>query len=358
MKPKIAFFDTKPYDRLFFDRINEKYGFQIKYFPGRLTEDNVKLAQEYDAVCAFVNDTLDNAVIDKLYDFGIELVALRSAGYNNVDLKSAFNHVHIVRVPAYSPHAVAEHAAALMLSLNRKIHKAYYRTRDNNFNINGFLGFDMHGKTAGIIGTGKIGQAVISILKGFGMDILAYDRFPNQTYAEQTGIQYVDMETLYRNSDIISLHCPLTPENVHMINQESISKMRDGVMIINTGRGKLINTPDLIEGLKSKKIGNAGLDVYEEETEYFFEDFSSDAIDDDVLARLLTFPNVLITSHQGFFTEDAVTNIAETTMENIRLYFEQQELPNEICYQCEEKGCQKEDIGKCRFTIKRKPVTG
>lgn len=347
MNIKIAFFDTKPYDRNIFDRVNEKYGYSIKYFPSRLSPDNAKLAKEYDVVCAFVNDNLDKDVLLQLHEQGNQLVALRSAGYNNVDLKTAYEHIHVVRVPAYSPYAVAEHAAALMLSLNRKIHKAYYRVRDNNFTINGFLGFDMYQKTAGVIGTGQIGKAMISILKGFGMRVLAYDLYPDTNYANETHIEYVDLDTLYKKSNIITLHCPLTPENKHLINTETIAKMKDRVMIINTGRGQLINTQDLIEGLKSKKIGSAGLDVYEEETDYFFEDFSNDAIGDDVLARLMTFPNVLITSHQGFFTEEAISNIAQTTLENIRLYFEKDELPNEVCYQCEKKPCAKKEKGKC-----------
>lgn len=347
MNIKIAFFDSKPYDKKIFDQINQDYGFNIKYFPSRLSADNVRLAKEYDVVCAFVNDDLGKDVLLQLHEQENKLIALRSAGYNNVDLKTAFRRLHVVHVPAYSPHAVAEHAAALMLSLNRKIHKAYYRVRDNNFTINGFLGFDMFGKTAGVIGTGQIGKAMISILKGFGMDVLAYDLYPNTDYAKETGIQYVDLDSVYQQSDIITLHCPLTPENVHMINRESIDLMKDNVMIINTGRGRLINTQDLIEGLKSKKIGSAGLDVYEEETDYFFEDFSNDAISDDILARLLTFPNVLITSHQGFFTEEAIGNIAKTTLENIRLFFEKNELPNEVCYQCDKKPCKKKKTENC-----------
>ncbi len=347
MNKRIAFFDAKPYDRSAFDRINETYGFKIKYFPGRLNSDNVQLAKDFDAICAFVNDDLGKDVLIALENQNKKLIALRSAGYNNVDLKTAYKRIHVVHVPAYSPHAVAEHAVALMLSLNRKIHKAYYRTRDNNFTINGFLGFDMYGKTAGVIGTGKIGKAMIAILKGFGMHVLAYDLYPEAAYAKEAGIDYVDLDTLYKKSDIITLHCPLTPENVHMINTDSIAKMKNNVMIINTGRGKLINTQDLIDALKNKQIGSAGLDVYEEETEYFFEDFSIDAISDDILARLLTFPNVLITSHQGFFTEEAISNIAQTTLENIKLYFEKGELPNEVCYQCDKEPCRKKEEGKC-----------
>jgi len=347
MTPKIAFFDTKPYDREFFEAMNASYKYPIKYFPSRLTMDNVSLTREFDAVCVFVNDQITGPVAEALDENHIRLIALRSAGYNHVDLKTVYKKIHVVRVPAYSPYAVAEHAVALMMSLNRKIHKAYYRTRDNNFNINGLLGFDMHGKTVGVVGTGKIGKCTIDILSGFGMQILAYDKYPDRAYAKNGHITYTDLKTLYQESDIITLHCPLTPENVHMIGAESIALMKDGVMIINTGRGKLINTVDLIAGLKNRKIGAAGLDVYEEETEYFFEDFSQEVIDDDVLARLTTFPNVLITSHQGFFTREALTNIARTTLENIRLYFDEDRLPNEICYRCKEPECLKEKTGRC-----------
>lgn len=347
MKLRIAFFDTKPYDQDFFSRLNSEYKYEIKYFPSRLNIDNVALTKGSDAVCVFVNDILTSDIIDALHQNGIKLIALRSAGYNHVDLEAVYKKIHVVRVPAYSPYAVAEHAVALMLTLNRKTHKAYYRTRDNNFTINGLLGFDMFGKTAGVIGTGLIGRKVIDILKGFGMDILAHDLFPDPEYAKERAVHYVDLKTLYSKSDILTLHCPLTPDNVHMINAESVTQMKDSVMIINTGRGKLINTVDLIEGLKSRKIGSAGLDVYEEETDYFFEDWSGAGVDDDVLARLTTFPNVLITSHQGFFTKEALTNIAKTTLENLRLYFEEEKLPNEICYKCQEPECRKEKTGKC-----------
>ncbi len=247
---------------------------------------------------------------------------MRSAGYNNVDLKAAYQSIHVVRVPAYSPYAVAEHAVALMLSLNRKIHRAYYRIRDGNFSINGLLGFDMHQKTLGVIGLGKIGKCLINIAFGFGMKVVVYDKFEDENYAKEKAFQYVSLEELYKESDIISLHCPLNSETNHLINQESIREMKKGVMIINTGRGKLIKTEALIEGLKNGMVGSAGLDVYEEESEYFFEDFSDSMIEDDVLARLLTFPNVLITSHQGFFTKEALGNIAKTTLENIKEYFE------------------------------------
>lgn len=347
MKPRIAFFDTKPYDQNFFTCLNTDYQYEIKFFQSRLTIDNVALTQGYDVVCIFVNDNLTADIISALYQNGVKLIALRSAGYNHVDLESVYKKIHVVRVPAYSPYAVAEHAIALMLSLNRKTHKAYHRTRDNNFTLNGLLGFDMFGKTAGVIGTGLIGRKMIDILKGFGMKVLAYDLFPDPDYARERGIEYADLDTLYGESDIITLHCPLTPDNIHMINSGSIAKMKDGVMIINTGRGKLIHTVDLIDGLKSGKIGSAGLDVYEEETEYFFEDWSGAVVDDDVLSRLMTFPNVLITSHQAFFTKEALTNIAQTTLENIRLYFEEDKLPNEVCYKCKDGDCAKKKTGKC-----------
>jgi D-lactate dehydrogenase len=344
---KIAFFDTKPYDHEFFDKVNDKYGFPIKYFKGHLNHDTAELTQGYRVVCAFVNDILDKKVIGTLGQNGIKLIAMRCAGYNNVDLDAAYKNIHVVRVPAYSPYAVAEHATALMISLNRKTHKAYYRTRDGNFAINGLLGFDMHGKTAGIIGTGKIGRCLVPILKGFGMNVYVYDTSPDEAYAKALGIRYVTLSELYRSSDIISLHCPLTPETNYMINEESIDQMKDGVMIINTGRGKLIKTQALIDALKSGKIGAAGLDVYEEENEYFFEDYSSTVISDDVLARLMTFPNVLITSHQGFFTREALTNIAETTLNNIVEFYNGGYLQNEICYRCEIDECKKKSRKRC-----------
>lgn len=335
MGKKIAFFDTKPYDKKSFDETNKKFGFDITYFDVHLNPQTVELTMGFDGVCAFVNDNLNKDVILHLAEHGIKVVALRCAGYNNVDFKTAYGKVHFLRVPAYSPYAVAEHAVALMLSLNRKIHKAYNRTRDGNFSINNFLGFDMHGKVAGIVGTGKIGKCVISILKGFGMRILAHDPFPDEKSASELGFKYVSLEELYKESDIISLHCPLNKDNIHLINEDSINLMKNNVMIINTGRGKLINTQALINGLKSGKVGYAGLDVYEEESEYFFEDKSSEAINDDILARLLMFPNVLVTSHQAFFTQEALKNIAETTLDNFCDFFEDRNLKNEVCYRCD-----------------------
>ena len=331
---KITLFGTQPYDRESFDRIRDTYGFDICYHRSHLNGNNALLAQGADAVCIFVNDTANREVIRSLKENGVKLLALRCAGFNNVDLKAAEEaDLPIVRVPQYSPYAVAEHAVALMLSLNRKIHRAYWRTRDGNFSLHGLMGFDMNGKTAGIIGTGKIARILIRILKGFGMNILAYDPYPDQRFAEEAGITYTTLDDLYARSDIISLHCPLTPETEYLINADSIGKMKDGVMIINTGRGKLINTEMLIDGLKSKKVGSAGLDVYEEEGEYFYEDKSDRIIDDDTLARLLSFNNVILTSHQGFFTKEALHNIAEVTLHNIRDFLEGKPLANRVSLQ-------------------------
>ena len=330
MAYKIAFFGAKPYDIASFDKVNEKYNYDIRYYKGHLNPNNVVLTQDTDVVCIFVNDTADAAVIDAMVDNGVKLLALRCAGFNNVDLKAAKGKLPVVRVPAYSPYAVAEYSLALMLSLNRKIHRAYWRTRDGNFSLNGLMGFDMHGKTIGIIGTGKIAKILIRLLKGFGMRILAYDLYPDMKFAGEEGISYVSLDELYRESDIISLHCPLTDQTKYMIDKDSIDKMKEGVMIINTGRGQLINTNDLIEGLKEKKIAAAGLDVYEEEGEYFYEDKSDKIIDDDVLARLLSFNNVIVTSHQAFFTKEALHNIAETTLRNIKDFEEGRPLVNEV----------------------------
>lgn len=330
MAYKIAFFGAKPYDVASFDKVNEKYNYDIRYYKGHLNPNNVVLTQDTDAVCIFVNDTADAAVIDAMVDNGVKLLALRCAGFNNVDLKAAKGKLPVVRVPAYSPYAVAEYSLALMLSLNRKIHRAYWRTRDGNFSLNGLMGFDMHGKTIGIIGTGKIAKILIRLLKGFGMRILAYDLYPDMKFAGEEGISYVSLDELYRESDIISLHCPLTDQTKYMIDKDSIDKMKEGVMIINTGRGQLINTNDLIEGLKEKKIAAAGLDVYEEEGEYFYEDKSDKIIDDDVLARLLSFNNVIVTSHQAFFTKEALHNIAETTLQNIEDFRCHRPLVNEV----------------------------
>ena len=330
MSVKVAFFDTKSYDESSFDKVNQKFGFDIKYFKGHLNINNVTLTKGIDVACIFVNAVADAPVIDELVANGVKVIALRCAGYNNVDLNAARNRIKVVRVPAYSPYAVAEHTLALMLTLNRKTHRAYNRTREGNFALSGLMGFDMHGKTAGIIGTGKIAKILIKTLRSMGMEVLAYDLYPDMDFAAREGIKYVSLDELYAGSDIISLHCPLTKETEYIINDEAISKMKNGVMMINTGRGKLIDTQALIKGLKSKKIGSAGLDVYEEESEYFFEDRSNRVMDDDVLARLLSFNNVVVTSHQAFFTQEALENIAETTLKNIQDFIEGRELVNEV----------------------------
>lgn len=328
---KITFFGTQPYDRESFDRIGGAYGFELRYHRNHLNANNAILAKGSDAVCIFVNDTADAETIGQLSELGVKLIALRCAGFNNVDLAAAARcHIPVVRVPAYSPHAVAEHAVALMLSLNRKIHRAYWRTRDGNFSLHGLLGFDMYGKTAGIIGTGKIARELIHILKGFGMDVLAHDIYPDAEYARTAGITYVPLEELYARADIISLHCPLTDQTRYMIGDVAIAHMKPGVMLINTGRGQLIHTEALIDGLKEKKVGAAGLDVYEEEAGYFYEDTSDRIMDDDVLARLLSFNNVIVTSHQGFFTREALDNIARTTLQNIADFDQHRKLVNEV----------------------------
>lgn len=327
---KVLVFDTKPYDKLYFDRENLKYGFEIKYMDLKLSADTAPLAAGYDVVCAFVNDTIDAKAIETLHKLGVKGIAMRCAGYNNVDMKAAFGLMPIVRVPRYSPYAIAEHAMAMLLTLNRKIHKAYNRTREGNFSLSGLLGFDLHGKTAGIIGTGQIGRCFIDICKGFGMNILGYDLYP----AKNAGINYVSLEEIFRNADIISLHCPLTAETHHLIDTAAVAQMKEGVVLINTSRGALIDTTALIDGLRDKHIGAAGLDVYEEESEIFFEDYSHTIIQDDQLARLLSFNNVIITSHQGFFTHEAIEKIAEVTFQNIRALENHAFLENEICYQC------------------------
>jgi len=343
---KIAFFDAKPYDKVSFNAIANEYEFEITWFDARLSPQTAALGENFDAVCAFVNDVVDAPVINQLAKQGVKIIGLRCAGYNNVDFKAAYEKIHVVRVPAYSPYAVAEHAVALMMTLNRKTHKAYNRTRDGNFNINGLIGFDMHGKTAGIIGAGKIARCLIAILKGFGMNVLAYDPRPDEEYASNNGFKFVPLKEVFSDSDIISLHCPLTPETDKIVNASSIAAMKKGVMIINTGRGKLIDTRALIDGLKSGQIGAAGLDVYEEESEYFFEDRSAELITDDILARLMTFPNVLVTSHQGFLTREALNNIASTTLDNFKEFFAGDFLKNEICYHCNST-CRKKQGQRC-----------
>ena len=334
MKPKIAFFDTKPYDIESFNELNKRFGFEIKYFRYHLTPDNIVLACGFDVIIVFVNDVINADMMNMLAEYGVKLIALRCSGFNNINLKTALNRIKIVRVPEYSPNAIAEHAVTLMLALNRKIHRAYFRTRDSNFSLNGLLGFDMYQKTAGIIGSGRIGKVLIKILKGFDMNVLAYDKYPDTAFSKKLDFDYVPLDELFQKSDIISLNCPLNKETEYIINRSAIHKMKKGVMIINTGRGKLIHTTDLIDGLKSGKIGSAGLDVYEEESQFFYEDLSDRILTDDMLARLLTFNNVIITSHQGFFTKEAMYNIAGTTMENINDFWEGKELKNEVCYKC------------------------
>lgn len=330
---KVAFFDAKSYDEVSFNKTNADYGFDIRYYQEHLNLKTVPLAKGADVVCIFVNAECNAAVIDELIKNGVKLIALRCAGFNNVDLKAAKDRIKVVRVPAYSPHAVAEYAVSLMLALNRKIFRAVNRTREGNFALKGLMGFDMYGKTAGIVGMGRIAKELIKILHGFGMKVLAYDLYPDTEFAKQYDVRMVSLDELYAESDIISLHCPLTPETTFLINAQSIAKMKPGVMIINTGRGKLIHTEELIEGLRTKQVGSAGLDVYEEEKNYFYEDRSDKIIDDDVLARLLMMPNVVLTSHQAFFTAEAMHNIALTTLESIKEFSEGKALTNEVMEQ-------------------------
>lgn len=315
---KVAVFSTKPYDERFLREANQEFGHDLHFFETHLNENTVQVAAGFPAVCVFANDTLNRAVLKTLSCQGTRLVALRCAGYNNVDLAAARDFgITVVRVPSYSPYSVAEHTVGMILSLNRKYHKAYNRVREGNFTIDGLLGFDLHGKTVGVIGTGRIGEVVANILgKGFGCRVLAFDPSPCLAY-EERGVQYAELEDLYRASDIITLHCPLTSQTHHLIDEEAISMMKPGVMLVNTSRGAVIDTRAVIKGLKSGQIGALGLDVYEEETDIFFEDFSNTGISDDVFARLLTFPNVIITAHQAFFTKEALQNIAHTTLANI-----------------------------------------
>lgn len=324
---RICFYDTKPYDKIYFEELNVNYDFEIDFLESKLNHKTAVLSKGFDAVIAFVNDTIDSKTIDILYRNGVKLIAMRCAGYNNVDFKAAKGKLHVVRVPAYSPYAVAEHAMALLLTLNRKTHKAYVRTRDFNFSLNGLVGFDLYKKTMGVVGTGKIGRVFIDICKGFGLKVIAYDPFPD----EESGIEYVDFDTLCKESDIISLHCPLTKETLHMINSDSIEIMKDGVYIINTSRGALINSEDLLNAIKEEKIGGAALDVYEEETDFFYEDMSYKIIQDDVLSRIISMPNIIVTSHQAFLTKEALHNIADTTLLNIKRFLVDNVLENEIC---------------------------
>ncbi|MDA3616203.1 2-hydroxyacid dehydrogenase [Polluticaenibacter yanchengensis] len=312
---KIAFFSSQPYDKVFFDKYNRN--FQLEYYETALDKNIVNVLNNTEVVCVFVNDKLNGEVIELLHEKGVKIIALRCAGFNNVDLETAKRlNIAVCRVPAYSPEAVAEHTMAMLLTINRKTHKAYNRVREQNFSLNGLLGFNLHGKTIGVIGTGKIGKAFMNIVKGFGCNILAYDLFPDKALIDQ-GINYVSLETLLKQSDIISLHCPLTPQNHYMINAEALLQMKNGVTIINTSRGGLIHTIDVIEALKSKKVGALCIDVYEQEEKLFFKDLSENIIEDDTIQRLMSFPNVLITAHQAFFTEEALSEIAQVTLDSI-----------------------------------------
>lgn len=341
---KFAFFDAKAYDKPSFEKYGAEKNITFKFFETKLSPDTVQLAKGYDGVCVFVNDTVNAEVIDKLYSYGVKLVALRCAGFNNVDVKYAYKKIHVTRVPEYSPYAVAEHAMALLLTNVRRIHKAYIRTKDFNFSLNGLTGFDLHGKTVGVIGTGRIGKAFIDICKGFGMNVLAYDKYPDTA----SGLNYVSLDEIFKSSDVISLHCPLTEETKHLINRDTIKKLKKGVALINTSRGALIDAESLVEGIKQRIIGCACLDVYEEESDIFFEDFSGHILVDDVLARLISMPNVIITSHQAFLTQEALNNIAKTTVDNICEFFENGVCQNELCYRCGEvETCCKQRKGKC-----------
>ena len=324
-KEEIAFFDAKPYDKEWFDKYNKTY--DIRYYVGRLRPENAKLAEGAKAVCVFVNDDVNEKTIEILSRLKVEVILLRCAGYNNVAVKAAQKRgIKVLRVPAYSPYAVAEHTMGLILALNRKIPRAYIRTRDFNFSLNGLMGFDLHGKTAGVIGTGKIGRVFIDICKGFGMNVLAFDPFP----AKIDGVEYVSKEELFTDSDIISLHCPLTKETHYIINKSSLELMKKNVLIVNTSRGRLIDTEALLAALNEKRIGGAALDVYEEESGLFFEDNSDKIVTDEVISMLVSRPNVIITSHQAFFTEEALSNIAQVTLENFDDYLSGNELKNEV----------------------------
>ncbi|CCJ88758.1 2-hydroxyacid dehydrogenase [Cronobacter turicensis] len=327
---KLAVYSTKQYDKKYLQHVNQDYGFDLEFYDFLLTERTAKTALNCDGVCIFVNDDGSRPVLEELKKHGVKFIALRCAGFNNVDLDAAKElGMKVVRVPAYSPEAVAEHAVGMMMCLNRRIHRAYQRTRDANFNLEGLTGFTMYGKTAGVIGTGKIGVAALRILKGFGMRLLAFDPYPSAA-ALEIGVEYVDLPTLLAQSDVISLHCPLTPENYHLLNQSAFEQMKDGVMIINTSRGALIDSQAAIEALKCQKIGALGMDVYENERDLFFEDKSNDVIQDDVFRRLSACHNVLFTGHQAFLTEEALISISETTLGNLRQLEQGQPCPNEL----------------------------
>ncbi|MCR5184472.1 MAG: 2-hydroxyacid dehydrogenase [Bacilli bacterium] len=342
---KIAFFDSKNYDIESFEPFVKERQIEVKFFEPKLNADTAEMARGFDGVCIFVNDTVNKEVVDKLVSFGVKAIFLRCAGFNNVDLAACFGKLHVYRVPAYSPYAVAEHAMALFLTSNRRIHKAYNRVREYNFSLSGFAGMDLYGKTVGVIGTGKIGRIFINICRGFGMRVIAYDLYP----IPNSDIEYVSLEELFKQSDIISLHCPLTPETTHIINKDSINLMKKGVNIINTSRGGLINAEDLLQGIKDRKIGSASLDVYEEESDIFFEDKSGHIMNDSTLLQLIAMPNVIITSHQAFLTNEALNNIADTTTNNIIGFFsDNYNLDNEVCYHCgNQANCRKARHKKC-----------
>ena len=327
---KIGFFSAKHYDIEHFDRTNEAFGAEIEYFDYRLCMKSVKLAHGFEAICAFVNDSLCEEVLVELAKNGTKIIAMRCAGFNNVDLDAAKRlGIRVVNVPAYSPESVAEHTIALMLTLNRKVHKAYQRTRDANFSLEGLVGFNMHNRTVGVIGTGKIGLATIKVLQGFGCKVLAHDPFPNQAVID-LGVDYVSLDEIYPNCDIISLHCPLTPDNHHLLCKESFEKMKPGVMVINTSRGGLLNAFDAMEALKSGQLGSLGLDVYENEKELFFEDKSNEIIQDDVFRRLSACHNVIFTGHQAFLTHEALSSIAYTSLMNVEQLVKGEACPNEL----------------------------
>lgn len=318
---KVALFSARDYDKTFFVKANRHYGLDISYFDTELNSQSLSLCEGYGTVCLFVTDSLKSDDISALSKMGVKLIALRSAGFNHVDIEACQKQqIAVCHVPTYSPNAVAEHTFALLLTLNRKTHKAYFRIKEQNFSLNGLMGFDLHQKTMGIIGLGHIGQALAKISLGFGMKVIAYDLKPDALFMQEHTITPVDFDTLLKTSDVISLNCPLTPHNRHMINEAAINKMKDGVMLLNTGRGGLVDAKALIAGLKRQKFHSVGLDVYEQESHIFFEDHSDDIINDDTLMRLTTFPNVLITSHQGFFTVEAMNNIVQTTLENIQSF--------------------------------------
>jgi len=341
---KLAMFDTKSYDIPGFTKYANLNNIEIKFFDVKLSIDTVSLARGFDGVIVFVNDDINKNVINALYSYGIGLILLRCAGFNNVDVKEAFMKLHVLRVPSYSPESVAEHAMALLLTSIRRIHKAYIRTRDFNFSLEGLVGFDLYGKTVGVVGTGKIGKAFINIAKGFGMKIIAYDKFEDPNL----DVEYKNLDDLFKEADVISLHCPLTDETTHMINKDSISLMKKGVVIINTSRGGLVDSLDLLNAIKERRVGAACLDVYEEEGNIFYHDYSNHIVDDDILRGLISMPNVIVTSHQGFLTEEALNNIADITIKNAIEYKDKKNFTNEVCYKCDRiEECRKIKNNKC-----------